>query len=173
MALDTTIAGPNSDSYVTLVEADTYLKNQLYSSEWMAAESTTREMALRLATRRLDQERYSGVRASSTQRLSWPRLGAVDPDGYSNVDWGLYDIVLSATEIPQLIKDAQCLLALELMKSNILEDSTDMGNISHVALPGGLEVDFINAIDSGELPANVRRLLADLILDTSTVILRS
>lgn len=96
MALDTTVGGASSDSYVTVAEFDAYLLKMGLSTD---ADEATKEANLRRATLYLDsQYTYVGIPASSTQALQWPRSTTAYVNGYP----------IPSDEIPQPIKDAQC-----------------------------------------------------------------
>lgn len=177
MPLITTIGGVDSDSYVTVAEADAYLNSQLYEEAWASATEDNKEKALRLATRRLDMELYKGWKALSAQRLDWPRYGVLDPEGAAaDWDFGFYDVIIPATSIPMQMKDAECLLASSLIVSNVLADQTQLLIYKSVKLPGPLEVEFNPSeadVISGELPAEVYRLINPFLLSASSQILRS
>jgi hypothetical protein len=100
MALVTTLSGENSDSYVSLAEADEYFAAgyHLQSATWDAlATDEAKETALRTAARDLNRLRYFGRKAVSTQALEWPRV---------------YRSIWTADTIPEPIKQAQMEQAL-------------------------------------------------------------
>lgn len=112
VAIDATVGGASSNSFVTLAEAATYMEGRLNASAWETDATTdSKNRALVEATRELNVLVYEGFRATSTQALAWPRYGAVDPDQFGAGH--LYE----STEIPQRIKDAECELALEFIKA--------------------------------------------------------
>ena len=72
MALDATLGGENSNSYVTVQEADDYFDNRLHSDLWID-DVAIKEKALITATRML--ERYVDwlvLPFSDDQALTWP-----------------------------------------------------------------------------------------------------
>lgn len=106
LVIDKTIGGSNSNSYVDETEADTYFEGRLNADSWTGATAGSggnKDKALVNAARRLDQERFDGVRANiGVQKLKHPRTGLLDSD----------DVTVSSAIIHPRIKDAQCELAL-------------------------------------------------------------
>lgn len=148
MALVATPGAANANSYVTLVEAQAYFADRVFTDPWDDADDQSK--ALITATKRLDQESFMGDRATETQSLKWPRMG-VYTDG----------VLIGDSVIPQKVKDATCELALSLASENILEPSElaqfhslSVGPISLVMKDDG--------VTSESLPAQVARLLRGL-----------
>jgi hypothetical protein len=113
MAFDATLGGSTANSYVELVYADDYFILSPYWEQWSAFSRTNREIALVQACSAMETIDYAGTRcspstdeATAPQALAWPRSGA-SCDGVSS----------SCTAIPKTVKDAQCLLALNLATS--------------------------------------------------------
>jgi hypothetical protein len=91
---------------------------------------------------------------SGEQLQAWPRTGAT---GYDD------------TEIPQLIKDAQCELAFELTQDPSLETATDASkNIRRVAA-GSAEISFFKPTSGARFPTIVTELLKPLLGGASGV----
>jgi len=63
----------DTNSYATVVEADTYFADRLGADAWTSATSTKKAQALITATATLDQMSWSGVAKSSS--LAFPREG--------------------------------------------------------------------------------------------------
>ena len=110
MAFDATLGGSEAISYVDLTYADTYFAHTPYWDQWNEFSRTNREIALVQACAALETISFAGTRCDPStdntdapQALSWPRSGA-SCDGVSS----------SCGSIPKAIKDAQCLLALNL-----------------------------------------------------------
>ena len=110
MALISTIGGADSNSYVNLAYADDYFTLSPYSAQWTAFDDAAKNIALVQACAALEAIDYAGTRcnpstddANAPQALAWPRSGA-SCDG----------VQASCAAIPKAIKDAQCLLALNL-----------------------------------------------------------
>jgi hypothetical protein len=113
MAFDATLGGSAANSYVDLAYADAYFALSPYWAQWNEFSRTNREIALVQACAALETVSYSGTRCSPStddeaqpQALAWPRSGA-SCDGIES----------TCAAIPKAIKDAQCLLALNLATS--------------------------------------------------------
>jgi hypothetical protein len=126
MALDTTVGGAEAESYASVAEADAYHAGR-GNAAWAALDGAAKEVALRLATDYLEGAyalAWSGGRASVTQRLSWPRVGA-----YAAFNVGTYDpgfmpeaITILDTVIPPAVRDACSLLALKSRSGALAPD---------------------------------------------------
>lgn len=109
LSIVATVGGATSNSYVTMLEADSYFEARPHSSVWTAATTTERMAALLYATVMVDQMLIPmGYAAETTQALNWPRDEVVDCHGTEYLD----------TEIPVPIKNAQCEQALYLLTSD-------------------------------------------------------
>lgn len=126
------VATPKSataNSYVTLVEADTYHEGVLYSEAWDDATDDEKNRALVTATSMLDVWfEWFGDATTLTQRLFWPRRGVLKPgvsDGQIQSavvnDWHEpYGHLLDQDVVPDLIKEATS----ELARNLLIEDRT-------------------------------------------------
>lgn len=177
MSLDATVGGANSNSYATAAEGDAYFANRLYATDWLNAVTGTKEEALITATMRLEQEFYIGVRATSTQALSWPRAAAEKRDsgdvqgfgyGYTLGYYGYY-MYYDVTEIPKEVKYAEFEYALILLSSDVLKQNQEQ-NYKSINLAGDLSIEFNTPIRSGILPDQVARLLRNLRVSGSQVV---
>lgn len=131
--IDASVGGAASNSYLTLAEAQTYWDTRVFTSLW--DDSDNQIAALILATRTLDrmlsgyreyvrtnssQKAYfhtypawTGLPASVTQVLAWPRSGMLDMNGNA----------IATTVIPQALKDAVAELAGQMSKADRTIDS--------------------------------------------------
>ena len=150
MALDATIGGANANSYNTLSDANDYFADRLNVAEWDAADNATREKALITFCRRMDEETFTGSKVSASQALKFPRVGCVDEDGNE----------FASNSIPQIVKAAQCMGALELLKADFLAESY-LGNYSFMSA-GNFQFKQFTQQSAGRLPAEVVRLLRPL-----------
>lgn len=73
--IDTTISGANSNSYVTVTEADSYFEgNPFFGAQWISKSDAEKEYWLKSSTRSLDRMyTYIGTRAFVDQALEFPR----------------------------------------------------------------------------------------------------
>ena len=78
-AIDATVGGAASNSYITVAEGDTFADDVLGNVAWSAATADDKARALLVATARLDELAWVGSRTDTTtpQALAWPRSGAV------------------------------------------------------------------------------------------------
>lgn len=146
--IDATVGGADANCYVTLSEASDYFDERLYTSDWDDATQDDQERALIMATRRLDQESYEGVRDDvdhEDQALEWPRSGATHPDGHA------YDHDV----IPPLVKRATYELALVLIGEDEFSD-TGLEEYEEISV-GPVSVTPRHQQEAGELPEHVRR----------------
>jgi hypothetical protein len=151
MALVATIGGTASNSYVTLAEADAYFEDRLYTTEWDAATPTDKEKALVTATRRIDEELFTGEKTTLAQALKWPRIFANDEGGDE----------FAADIIPTRLLQATCIVALELLKADFIAESY-LNNYSFLST-GTMQFKQFTQQSAGRLPSEAVRLLRILI----------
>lgn len=139
MALDATVGGANSDSYVDQSYTDDYFTGHMKETEWSNA--TNQEEALRYAAFYLDvMVTWLGDKATSTQALEWPRSGLSD---YEN------------DEIPTFLKKAQCELALFFIEKGIPTKPLNLDRFK----AGTFELEMTPV--SGQIPDIVTGLISD------------
>jgi len=125
MALDTTVGGSTSDSYVSIADADTYFANHYSttkSADWAALTSGQKESALRRGAQVIDS-----LRVLDTE-LGWGALpvALLEVDEYNLTIHRLQfnqrmqfprnlDLEAGVGFIPQNVKDAQCEQAVFLI----------------------------------------------------------
>ena len=75
VTIDASVGGANSNSYLTVADADAIAGLRLGTLAWEAATVTTDDKgrALIAATAYLDQLQWIGAKASTAQALLWPR----------------------------------------------------------------------------------------------------
>lgn len=72
----------NSDSYISVLDADAYLAMYGSPDSWTTASEATKQVALRNATRYLDSAiRWPSKKLSTEQSLQWPREPFYDLNG--------------------------------------------------------------------------------------------
>lgn len=163
MSLIATVGGTTSNSYVTLADAESYMVNRInnavngnwsYTSAGVARTNEEKSAALVTATLRIDEEQFRGSKVSTTQALKWPRYDALDEDGYAYL----------TTIIPEPVKQATYLVALELLRADFLQEDY-MGNFSYFQ-SGAVQIKQFTQTSAGKLPAEARRLLRYLMLSS-------
>ncbi len=84
------------NTYCTIEYAEEYFSGKIYTEEWDEADATTKEKALKEATRQIDRQPLRGRKSDREQTLAFPRY----PD----------------TEVPEAVKEACCEEALALLE---------------------------------------------------------
>lgn len=148
MALDVTVGGPNSDSYIDVANADTYFANHwsvAKASAWAALNTSQKEAVLRRACKLLDSmrvldtelgygvlppqfvERYrydlTIHRQMANQALNFPR----------NIDCDINGTPF----IPSAVPDAQCEQAVYLLAFDDSAIAARLTGISEETLSAG------------------------------------
>lgn len=107
--MDITVGGASSDSYATLAEASSYLSLQpgRKKVKWLALSDASRESLLIIAAQAMEQFRYHGEKAATTQALAFPRAADTRDDGAtyfirSGVKYAQIEIALSMAEADQV-----------------------------------------------------------------------
>ena len=112
-------------SYCTIEYADEYFRNRLHAESWGQADESTKEKALKQATRAIDRQLLRGRKTNPEQELAFPRY----PD----------------TEVPEAVKEACCEEALALLERGNSQrrklqqegvQSFTLGNMSETYAPG-------------------------------------
>ena len=83
-------------SYCTIEYADEYFSGRLHAEIWGQADESTKEKALKQATRAIDRQLLRGRKTNPEQELAFPR----HPD----------------PEVPEAVKEACCEIALALLE---------------------------------------------------------
>ena len=114
-----------SGSYCTIEYANEYFGRRLHAESWGQADGSTKEKALRQATKEIDRQLLKGRKATDTQELAFPRY----PD----------------EEVPETVKEACCEIALVLLERGNSQrrklqqegvQSFTLGNMSETYAPG-------------------------------------
>ncbi len=155
MALDATVGGASANSYATRTEGDAYFADRLNSTDWTGATSGNKDAALVTATRRIDEETFLGLKASTTQALKWPRVDVQDEDGN----------YFASDSIPERVKQATFIVALELLRADFLAENY-MNNYEFLST-GNFQFKQFTQQSAGRLPAEALRLLRQVMTSGS------
>lgn len=139
-------------SFVTVAELDAYAAQRGIT---LPADEAQKERLLLDAAEYLESfaHRYVGRRYSREQGLAWPRVGAVDSDGFSYA-WD---------EVPDVVKRAQLILAVEAMTTTLMP-TVEAGAQAVIAesIPGAVSVTYATPEEGGGPSPHVTRALAVL-----------
>lgn len=152
IALDASIGGAASNSYVTLVEANAYFEASYGKTSWTDSVPVddVKNQLLISATQILDTYfKWTGVPTSETQALAWPQRGAYDRNGLLYAD----DI------IPQTLKIAVYELAYHLLANGGLNFSES--KIDEVKV-GSIGVKFNKYVVETGIPETIQAILTGL-----------
>lgn len=151
--IDATVAGANSNSYVTRAEANAYMLTRLNVSQYTGkpdVDGGDREQALIMATRVLDSLRYMGEKTSAGSALKWPRMNLTDEDGN----------LLPSDVIPRQVKEATYELALAILASGSTDwlANTGLEGFDSVSV-GPLSITINHGQVAAQIPVSINRLL--------------
>lgn len=162
MPLDVTVSGANSDSYITVTDADTYFTTRGLNTAPWDDYTGDYEQLLRRACTMLDQLDFVGDRFTATQALKWPRwhedsAELITKDGRE----------LATNAIPSDIKYAQCEIALWLADTG---GTVAAGTVSELTIGSSVKAKFATgteatvdrSVDSSGLPIDAARFLKGL-----------
>jgi hypothetical protein len=105
----------NTNSYVTIADADAYFTTRIDADEWVSAEDELKEQALVTATQLIDDRPWVGAAVSSSQALAWPRKDVI----YYDPKMG-QQITIADDEVPSQVKLAVYEQALHLLQNEDL-----------------------------------------------------
>lgn len=105
----------NTNSYVTVNEADSYFETRIDSANWEGSSDDLKEQALVTATQIIDDRPWIGSAVSPSQTLAWPRKQAI----YYDPRMG-QDITIAENEVPHQVKTAVYEQALHLIDNEDL-----------------------------------------------------
>lgn len=136
-------ADPAANSYATVADCTAYHEAHLYATPWTNATAPNKEIALRMATRVLDQSvAWYGYLAKDGQPLQWPRVRVPNRQRFAYTPGvGTATNFWPANQIPKPIRDATCELARVLLEGDRTKDAAWKG-IEHMNIAGEIEFTF-------------------------------
>jgi hypothetical protein len=119
VVIDATIGGETTNSYLTLIEAESYIHARPFHDAWDEGSLTDNQKnaALIWATRILSHYSWTGSYVTEIQALPWPRDGVYNKDGKAYL----------TTAYPEWLKVSCAELALSLITSDRLGDTGTEG----------------------------------------------
>lgn len=138
--IDSTVSGQDSNSYVTVTEADGYFNgNPFFGDNWVSKSDSEKEYWLQSSTRSLDRMySYTGDRSEELQSLEFPR--EIGQTAYPS------------DKIPRRVKDAQLELIV-LMNKELGETGsyTDQDQEEIEVLNGLAKIKYAKKKDSSTI----------------------
>lgn len=132
------------NSYIDNDGADEYFAGRLHAEIWEQADESTKEKALRQATRAIDRMPLRGRKTDLHQPLAFPRY----PD----------------TEIPEAVKEACCEEALAILESgNSQRRKLQQEGVQSFAL-GNMSETYVAGAGRGLLSQEAKELLRPWLL---------
>ena len=138
-AVVVTSGDASANSYCSRAVADTYHENRLHADTWADADDDTKDAALLMATRVIDQQFvWAGFRSvPGTQRLEWPRDGLLNDEG---------DLALSSAAIPERLQHATAEFARLLIDSDTTVASGTSGGAITSLKAGSVKIDYASGV---------------------------
>jgi len=150
------VKGINSN--VSVSEADEYFSTRVDSEAWSEANTAQKSSALVTATGLLDELSWTGVAASATQSLAFPRKGQ-----YLDPRLGML-VTLDGVTLPERVAKTTYELALHLVNNEGLTNET--GGVDSIKL-GTIELKNIDSISL--IPAGIKKFVRPLLTNTSSM----
>lgn len=139
-----------SGSYCTIEYADEYFSGRLHAESWGQADDSTKEKALRQATKIIDRQPLKGRKTDPSQPLAFPRY----PD----------------TEVPEAVKEACCEEALALLeRGNSQRRKLQQEGVQSITL-GSMSETYVAGAGRGLLSQEAKELLKPWLLGAVMII---
>ena len=134
-----TAGDASANSYCSRDVANIYHENRLHAATWTDADDSTKDAALLMATRVIDQQFvWAGVRSSpGSQALEWPRDGLLNDEG---------DLALDHATIPVRLQDATAEFARLLIESDTTVASGVAGGAITSLKAGSVKIDYASGV---------------------------
>ena len=128
-----------ANSYCSRPVANTYHENRLHSATWLDADDNTKDAALIMATRVIDQQFvWEGVRSTpGSQALEWPRDGLLNIAG---------DLALDRSAIPDRLQGATAEFARLLIETDTTVASGVAGGAITSLKAGSVKIDYASGV---------------------------
>ena len=148
MAIDATLSGTTSNSFMSISDADALFTEIYGSDQWFNFSNDEKSTLLINSTNKLQTFIFSGLKAISHQALNFPRIAIFDYDG------------LPITGIPKKLKLATLLLAKwiwEESERNMTD--AELQQFSNVKMG---PLDFTPRGDAIIIPTEVNQMLSSI-----------
>lgn len=119
LVLDSTVAGTSSNAYCSRASCLVILEEDIHIYSTFSALSTAnQESCIIFSTSILDEQcEWIGIRATTTQKLRWPRIGAYDVDDY----------LISSSVIPDFLQRGVSFMSYFLSQSDRISEADTLG----------------------------------------------
>ena len=152
----------DSDSYISIVDADTYNAAHEADTVYDVLDDTDKEKYLRLAAQDIGvmfYTRWRGSRSNETQAMPWPRAGVIDYDGY----------LIEDDDMPLVLGYAQTELAIKYANGTgrITATPSDAGVVKRKKVKAGpveSETEYVGGVSSSVVVYIVNDMLRGLII---------
>lgn len=145
-----------SNVYVGLADAETIIDERLHVSDWTAATDDSKNRALIMGARVLDQQaNWKGYKADEEQAMEWPRYEVEDRNGW----------IIDSDTIPQWLKIANVEMALFLLDRDRTADPDTLG-FSRIKVDV-IELEMAPGDRPQILPTSVQSIIAPYIKSSS------
>ena len=153
LVLDASVGGASSNTYITLVDAETYFLSKFHKDTWDAVANADKDLVLVEATRLLDAFYiWRQHPTASTQALQWPRNGVLDTDR-----WNL----IAEDVLPDELKWATCEWAQAILAGDRTADSeTETQGLTRLKA-GSVELEFKDSVYAKPVPDVVVNLIPE------------
>jgi hypothetical protein len=142
------------NSYISVADADAYFADRLNNAVWVT--STKKAEALIQATQIIDNRKFRGLRAATSQNLAFPRFGVY-----------FEGVLLDSNTVPKAVITATCELAIWVLQSDMTAPD-DLAGFGSVQL-GPIKIETKSTTKS--LPPIVSGLLRPF-TDTSITLMK-
>lgn len=155
----------NANSYVSIATADTYANN-IGNTGWTNLDPTDQKAQYLIQAQLFMAQgyrmRWKGWKVSNVQLLDWPRIFVEIPDSPSG--YGDYPRYYAPTDMPQQIKDAQCILAAKIASIGSL--APDLERVTTSEQVGSLKVTYDPNYAPFTIYRDVQMLLSPLFVSS-------
>lgn len=162
ITIDASVGGTDSNSYVTLIEANAYMEAvPWFASTWDGLTDAVKNSWLVFSTRAIDRMKFQASRYDKDQALEFPRTITDD-----QTDEG---------DMPQKVKDAQCEMIIYLYNHMSTDDGSPEREISALMVGrGALDIKFKDNERPeyslvGGYPDTIRALLREWVLSRHNI----
>ena len=153
MALDATVGGASSNSFVTRAEASAHFTDHPFGTTWLALTGAAQDTYLIYATMAVDSLCYDGQESGSTQALSFP-MGGLTRNGQSD------GVSVDSSTIPIKIKRATYEHAAYLAANGDVQQPKDQHVQGLTELTAGdITLKFAKDFDFMVVPSHILALI--------------